>query len=336
MFRKYGLGILQTVVSLFLIYRIFSSPVLRAEISQVLGHANLGWLLVGLGFALSSEFLCAVRWWLVLAAFGIPIRFKDAIIFCGAGAFFSLGLPGMGGGDAFRMFYIVRSHPDRKLVAILSVLADRLCGLAALIISLAFTVASRHALFARNADTRVLLKLSVMLLGGVVCLVFLWWLTTKPWAQRLPFPKRLLPLRQRIDRLGGIFSQLGERPRWIVGAMVISTVGLAFHFGTYLMSARAFALPVGPSEMFTVMPLVDTLILLPISLFGVGVRENLFERLLGGLFGIPHSGATLTSLGGFLLQAAVALLGAALVPLAKANPALREAAEVGSKQPDGI
>jgi hypothetical protein len=67
-------------------------------------------------------------------------------------------------------------------------------------------------------------------------------------------------------------------------------------------------------DFFTIMPIVETLILLPITLYGVGLRETLFEHLLGGMFHIPHGAATLTSLGGFGLQAAVGLLGGLLIP----------------------
>ena len=85
----------------------------------------------------------------------------------------------------------------------------------------------------------------------------------------------------------------------------------------------AFGLGLSLRDMLGVMPLVDTLTMLPVTLFGIGLRETLFEYLLGGLWNIAAGSATLASLGGFTLQAAVALLGGLLIPFTapKAPPA---------------
>lgn len=317
--RKYWFAILQAAVSVLLIYKLFHNAGFRAEISQVLSSAEPHWLLMGLGSALVTEAFCAVRWWLMLRIFGTPISLGRAFLYCGAGLFFSLGLPGMGGGDAFRILYIARLYPNRKMQAATSVLVDRLCGLVALILAFALTASFQYRLFASNPHTHAMLRSCAIMLAVVVFLLFVWWLTTIPRINALRTPKLIEPMRYRFDRFGSFFKELARHPRLLAVAMLVSVIALAAHFTTYFMSAKAFALPVGLPEIFTVMPLVDTLILLPISLYGVGVRENLFELLLGGLFGLSQGAATLTSLGGFVLQASVALLGAASVPWAKSE-----------------
>jgi hypothetical protein len=62
------------------------------------------------------------------------------------------------------------------------------------------------------------------------------------------------------------------------------------------------------------MPVVDSLTMLPITLYGLGLREALLTVLLGRYFGIPAAAAAMVSLGGFGAQALVALSGAALLP----------------------
>ena len=71
------------------------------------------------------------------------------------------------------------------------------------------------------------------------------------------------------------------------------------------------------------MPVVDTLVMLPVSLFGIGLRETVFDQLLGGLFGISLEKATLTSLGGFLLQVMVGLSGALCLPFTAGSQTLK-------------
>ena len=65
------------------------------------------------------------------------------------------------------------------------------------------------------------------------------------------------------------------------------------------------------------MPIVDTLTMLPVALYGLGLREALFNVLLGTFYGTPSATATLISLGGFGAQAVVALLGVFFLPFIK-------------------
>ena len=67
-------------------------------------------------------------------------------------------------------------------------------------------------------------------------------------------------------------------------------------------------------DFFAIMPVVDTLVAIPITLFGIGLRETLFQELLGAIYSVPGGAAALISVGGFGLQATVSILGGLLVP----------------------
>ena len=311
--RKHWLLAVQILLSAFLLWRIFGDAELRTEASRILVDADPLWLAGGLATALLTEFLCVIRWWIMLRLFGVPVGFARTCAFSGAGLFFSLGLPGSGGGDAFRMIYVMRLHPGRKLRAALSVLADRLCGLFGLLLLVAVPL-SRKSEFAADPVALAVLGVAGTVLIVAAVLVLLWWMTTWPslhhrWIHLAP--KRIRP---QATRLGHLFARLGRRPRAALLAVALSVAALCAHFLTYWFSARAFGLALDPADMFVVMPLVDTLTMLPVTLFGIGLRETLFEMLLGGLFQIPPGAATLASLGGFALQATVALAGGLLVP----------------------
>jgi glycosyltransferase 2 family protein len=60
------------------------------------------------------------------------------------------------------------------------------------------------------------------------------------------------------------------------------------------------------------MPLVDTIISVPVSLGGVGVRETLFQELLGTLAHVPPALAAFTASLGFAIQGCWGFVGAAL------------------------
>lgn len=314
--RKYWLAILQGAVSIILLWRIFGDATLRSEASRVVLGADPAWLSFGLGAAFMAELLSAVRWWLVLRAFGTPMEFTKVLIFWWAGLFLSLGLPGTGGGDAFRVLYMMRLYPRHRLRASLSVLADRLCGLVVLVVAVSLSGILQYRLFASDPAVHLLLKGTAALLVTVLVLLTLWWITTLPAVRIRRKPWMPPSLRKRTDHLGAIFSGFALRPGLIACAVAVAFPAFLFHCLTYWCSARSFALPLGVGSLFTVMPVIDTLIVLPITLFGLGWRENLFQHLLGGLYGIAPASAALASLGGFCIQAAVALLGGLLMPFA--------------------
>ncbi|MCX8494468.1 MAG: hypothetical protein ORN23_09620, partial [Chthoniobacterales bacterium] len=92
----------------------------------------------------------------------------------------------------------------------------------------------------------------------------------------------------------------------------------------YLLFFMLFCSPYCPAELhFSTVPFMgvrsDTLVAMPITLFGIGLRETLFQELLGTIYSVPGGAAALISLGGFGLQATVSILGGLLVPFTTAS-----------------
>jgi hypothetical protein len=94
-------------------------------------------------------------------------------------------------------------------------------------------------------------------------------------------------------------------------------MALAAHFLGYYFSSRAFGSSLQIGGIFSIMPIVDTLTMLPVALYGLGLREALFNALLGAFFSTPPAMATLISLGGFGAQAVVALCGFLFLPFVR-------------------
>ena len=66
---------------------------------------------------------------------------------------------------------------------------------------------------------------------------------------------------------------------------------------------------VGLLDFVCLLPLVNTITGLPVSLGGLGVRETLFQKLLGDLAGMPAAPAALGASLGYAVQASWGLLG---------------------------
>lgn len=311
--RRHWLTMLQIALSFIFLSRIFGDAALREEIQRLLWVADGRWLGVGLLSALITELLCAVRWWLMLRVFKVPVSMTRTCVFTLAGLFYSFILPGAGGGDIFRILYVIRLHPGKKIQVVASVIADRLCGMVALVIALGITLIRSDTL-PLDVSSRSILKVSTFILSGPVIVIFLWWLTTFPMIRQIGAHRMPPKLRARLLAVGDGFWEILEHPREILLAIAVSCIAFAVHFATYFFSARAFELPVSLSGIFAIMPIVDALIMLPITFYGVGLRETLLQHLMGSLFGVSGAAATIASLTGFGLQAAVALVGGLLLP----------------------
>jgi hypothetical protein len=126
-------------------------------------------------------------------------------------------------------------------------------------------------------------------------------------------------MRKRFHHLGHIFIGLASRPILIFLGIIASIGATLAHFSTYFFSAKAFAVSLSMMDIFAIMPVVDTLVAIPITLFGIGLRETLFQELLGTIYSVPGGAAALISLGGFGLQATVSIFGGLLVPFTTAS-----------------
>ena len=314
--KKHLLPILQAGVTIYILARLFGDEELRANAVRVVSEADWRWLAGAVVAAAASELLCATRWWVVLRAFGTPLKWREAVAFSAIGLFYSLGLPGSAGGDAMRTLYVIERFPDKKLPAALSVLADRLCGLAALILALGWTLTENHGLFLEGRLGGGIVLAAVFMLGGAALLLGLWWTTTIP-AIRGHIEKRAKKLGLHFLQTGEIFNRMIANPRAMLAGIGLSALSLAAHFGGYWLSAQAFGSGIGAGVVFGIMPVVDTLTMIPVTLYGLGLREALFAVLLGEFYGIPAGTATLISLGGFSAQALVALSGILFLPFVR-------------------
>lgn len=314
--KKYLLPILQAAVTVFIFARLFGDAALRENAARALAAADFSWLAGAACAAALSEVLCATRWWVVLHAFGLPLRWRDAVAFSAIGLFYSLGLPGSAGGDAVRTLYLMRVFPQKKTIAAFSVLADRLCGLAALVAFMAASLAWNHASFLSGQMGRGIVLSAASLLAVTLLLLVLWWMTSIPAIAH--FMRRRHPhFSPHLLESGEVFQRMARRPAAVASGCGLAALALAAHFSGYFFSSQAFGGPLGIGGIFSIMPIVDTLTMLPVALYGLGLRETLFNVLLGAFFGVPQATATLISLGGFGAQALVALSGILFLPFVR-------------------
>lgn len=305
--KKLIVSALQLIVSAALIWWIFSDAEKRQLMAVALREADLWWFVPGLVAAGAVFVLQTQRWVVLLAAVGVRLRWWRCAELLLIGAFFNLFLLGVTGGDLVKAVYAVREVTHARAAVFLSIVVDRVIGMFSLAIVAGVVVALTFQSLIQTPVAQGLLFAMGLIVAGVVGLVVVSAVVCAFQLERwLP---QWLPARKVIVELADATATYAKAPRALAEAVGLSIAGHLSIFLSFFFAAQAFPAKVGLLATFSVMPIVNTISALPISLGGLGVREKLFEELLGGLYGVPQAEAILISMGGYLLFVAWSLLG---------------------------
>jgi uncharacterized protein (TIRG00374 family) len=94
---------------------------------------HLGFLGLGFLLGLTAVVMTFVRWYLLVRAQDLPFTLPDALRLGFIGFFFNSVMPGSVGGDIIKAAFLAREKPDRKTVAVSTVIMDRVIALWALV-----------------------------------------------------------------------------------------------------------------------------------------------------------------------------------------------------------
>jgi len=305
--KKIIITTLQIILTVGIIYYVFRDPEKRAEMVETLRNADTAWL-IGAVLAFGGiVFAGMTRWMILLRAVGVGLaRWRIACLFM-IGLFFNAFMLGATGGDVVKMFYIYREVPDKRTSGLVSIVVDRVIGLMALIvIAIAFVIFKYSWLTSHPDAARYVYGLILILAaagGGLAFVSILAWLDL---AQKLP---EWMPLRGKLIEVSDALRVYGRAPGALVWAFGLSIIGHFSMFVSFFLLARAFGAVIALVPFFSIMPMISVYTSLPITLGGLGVREKLFEDLLGNLANVPADIGVLIGSSGFVVLIIWALLG---------------------------
>ncbi len=99
------------------------------EMLGVLGQINVWIFILAFLFYMAGQVVVAFRWWILLRTQAIFISIWSAVKLHLLGLFYNNFLPSSVGGDLARAWYVTK-HTDKHFEAVLSVVVDRIIGLA--------------------------------------------------------------------------------------------------------------------------------------------------------------------------------------------------------------
>ncbi|OGW60767.1 MAG: hypothetical protein A2V83_02435 [Nitrospirae bacterium RBG_16_64_22] len=263
---------LKAAVSGSLILYLFSRVDL-VSVREAACRAHPEWIALAICLHVVGLGLSAYRWRSLLSIFHQGYRYGYLVRSLLSGLFFNQFLPSTIGGDALRA-YQTPSRKGERIPAVGVVFVERSIGLIVLLV-----VGSIAALIVENPVSNVLRYPFLILAFGFLAVV--WGVTRFPIGEREERESGGIgPLRDKVRRFIDAVRAYRGQGR-VIGRAMVATILLQVNvILCWGVLARALEINVSPESFFLVIPALALVLLLPVSINGIGLRENGLLALL--------------------------------------------------------
>jgi len=242
-----------------------------------------GWLFLSVILMAMTIVLGVVRWRMVLRVHGLDLPSSRAAEISLVAHFFNSFLLGSTGGDLMKAYYAARETHHKKTEAVMTVFADRLIGLWAMLLFAGIMMLPNVDLLAAHHRLRVLAVIVLGMIAACTMLAFLAFRggVSRSWGGARDWLRRL-PQGERIERSLESCREFGRQPLFLTKTLTISMALNAFCVLQVLALCKGLHINVPAMALFMIVPIIICISAIPITPSGLGVRENLFVFLLSG------------------------------------------------------
>ncbi len=236
------------------------------------------WLFVLGAFCYFVTVLIAgARWWWLLRANGTGVTLAETLRYTWIGVCFNTVMPGSVSGDLIKAIYIMKRCPGHRVPVLVSVIVDRVLGLASLALLGAVVV-----LFALDRFRDV-----ALVIWGVILLVGLMFVFA--FSRRL---RQLIRLNALLDKLPHKVNHLlrmveqavyfyRNHAGVIVGSLATGIVNHVIAVLSVMFMGQSLGVGMPPLEYFALIPIVNIISAVPLTPNGWGIGEAVYRHLFG-------------------------------------------------------
>ena len=274
------LNVLKVAISLGLVVFIFTRPEIRnVDWATVLAELRLWPWLLGLAIYFVAIGFNVLKWQYLLRTLDLHVPFPSLYRYNLVGLFFALLPLSMVGGDIARGWDLARHTEGRAAEVAVSVLVDRLVGLAGFLLASVLGLAAAVLILGRPELGWLLATLAAVLLGFVLALAALISQRLRGLVERLfnlgPL-KRFLSLYQRLsdsvqgyrNHIGALFVALGIQLLTVLTTCMVN-----------YLAAVATGTDAPLAWVFVLTPLTAFAPFLPSIASGLGWNQGVFYVL---------------------------------------------------------
>lgn len=301
MIRKTITTAIKAAITVVIVWLVLSHVEL-APVATRLTRLGPIQVLIGISPFAAQLVLAAERWHIICERLGVALRLSPALQIVTIGTFFNQTLPSSVGGDAMRVWLLVRERVGLGK-AVNTVLCDRVF---ALIVLLGLSAITLPTFYRRIDDANARYGVTACVVAGLIGFALFLVL-----GQQIAHLLRRWKFSRPFGDLAHDFHLLFTKPG--TTALLI-TSSLAIHLLTIIAAwviALLLAIQVNLVDCVIVMPPVILITMLPVSIAGWGLREG--AMVVGfGLVGVAPSDALAISICLGLANIIVGLPGGVL------------------------
>ena len=269
------------------------------------------WLACGIACAGFSVIAAAVRWFVLLRAMSMDVSFGYISKLTLIAALFNVASFGTAAGDAMKMISVMRRYPNKKVIITITVMVDHMVGfISAGLIFLCFGWGTG---IVQNADItgvrEAFWAATAFQVVGIIFIVGMFAISSDKTLEKFRAKVPRLANNKLIKSITNALNVFRTSYRACTLSLLASIVVSLTYFLCFYVGLRTIGEQVSASTVLTVMPIVDVVSSLPITISGLGVRERAFDFMVSELAGIETSSAVSASLIGFLFHVFWGIIG---------------------------
>lgn len=315
--KKLVLILIKVLVSFGLLYYLLSNVEL-SKVKDNLLHADPFYIFLALLTPYIGFFVTSLRWKGLLAVQGVPVRQPVLFRSCMIAVFFNQLLPSTIGGDVVRIYDSWKAGATRA-VAVSTIFIDRVLGLTALAL---FAVAG---LFMLHAQTDELRLLPIAVVGVAFCLVGSVLMIFSPVKPLLELARMIYraspgPISKFFGKLDDAVEAYRGKHLVLIRAMLLSLVLQLNVILMHYLLGQAVGITPGFFDYFYVVPIALFVMLIPLTINGIGLREGMFVYMLAGL-GVAKDDAIALSFLAFAVFLIHGVMGGIVLAIRGISPA---------------
>jgi glycosyltransferase 2 family protein len=313
------------VIAVLLLAWLLSKVNIKDSLNQM-KNANLLILLIAVVIFLFLILISVWRWKIILDARNIKFSFGYLVKIYFACWFFNNILPTSIGGDVIRVIYTIKDN--NKTGAFSATFVDRMIGFVGLfVIAL---IASLLILLTRH-QTRFLTFNILGLIILVAIILMLFSDRAHRFFSRIFRRIKIFRLGDIIDRAYGAVKTYREKKAALFASLLLSLLLQADLSLTWFFTGYAIGSRISATYYFLFIPIVGLLTMIPLTIGGLGIRENSFVAFFTAAGLLAKVQATSISLLYLVINFFFALIGGIMFLFLKRNaPEIKLSASSGS------
>jgi uncharacterized protein (TIRG00374 family) len=253
------------------------------EVLPYLKNIHVGTFALCLVVLFTGNIIATLRWSLIMSTLGAPKASTFYLKTYLTGLMFNQILPSSIGGDGYRMIEVTKLGITKRL-AITSVLADRIIGFSGLVILSLLALPAAYHLLPQHIFLG-LAALTACCTAAIFCVYILRFIKVKLFEKYF---------RWFYD-LSNTFAASFSSPRDLSIKLIMSLMTNFSAILSFYFIARALGIPCHAIDFIIIIPIVNLVMMIPISMAGWGIREGAMIYF-GALVGLSQPAALAISL----------------------------------------